>query len=112
MTDHADGCYSWGPQHYECARRRIAELAGEVVTMTDEKNRLWTLALKRYEAMQRGEGIDAQNEARIHKLEGFLRRLLCIETCDDCGGDINICRSEQPGCPIREAREFLKGEKG
>jgi len=23
---HFDGCWSWGPQHYECALRKIAEL--------------------------------------------------------------------------------------
>lgn len=40
MTDHADGCYSWGPQHYECARRRIAELAGEMAENLREIERL------------------------------------------------------------------------
>ena len=37
---HADGCWDWGPKHYDCALRRIAELERDLVTET----RLWTQA--------------------------------------------------------------------
>lgn len=32
-TTHAEGCWSWGPRHYECAERRIAELEALTVLM-------------------------------------------------------------------------------
>lgn len=25
-STHADGCWSWGPAHYECAKKHIEEL--------------------------------------------------------------------------------------
>ena len=27
---HGDGCYSWGPSHYECAMREIERLRNEL----------------------------------------------------------------------------------
>jgi len=28
LLTHADGCWSWGPAHYECACAEIAKLRG------------------------------------------------------------------------------------
>lgn len=30
IATHADDCHSWGPRHYECAARKIAELQAQV----------------------------------------------------------------------------------
>lgn len=36
-TTHADGCHAWGPRHYECAERRIAELEAKVEALEDAR---------------------------------------------------------------------------
>ena len=49
-------------------------------------------------------------KARCRELEGFLRRMLpphIEQACDECGGDLDVCKTDHPDCPIREARGFL-----
>lgn len=29
VNTHADGCYEWGPGHYECALKRITQLESQ-----------------------------------------------------------------------------------
>lgn len=80
VTDHADGCYSWGPSHYECARRRIAELAGEMVaqdelllkTVCEKNDRIEGLAAELAITKGREDGkqlVIAQLEAQLTLLE-------------------------------------------
>ena len=31
MVTHAEGCHTWGPSHYECAKRNIVEMEAQLV---------------------------------------------------------------------------------
>jgi hypothetical protein len=53
---------------------------------------------------------DGNVHRRVSELEGFLHRMLpphIEQSCDDCGGDLALCKSDYPDCPIRGARNFL-----
>ncbi len=44
---HAEGCFSWGSDHYECALRLLLEIANSIVTLEDKHNKYVEIHLSR-----------------------------------------------------------------
>lgn len=65
-TTHAEGCYRWGPRHYDCAAREIERLERELTETHERVARIVTAyeAYRGIEADGFQKVVDAINAAR------------------------------------------------